>query len=172
MINDKMTAALNDQITKEFYSAYLYMSMASYLEAQDLPGFAKWMRTQAQEELSHATIIFNYVCEQGSRAILGAIEAPTSDFKSLTDVFEHTLEHEKKVTASIHSLVDLAISERDHATKQFLEWFVKEQVEEEATAGTWLGQIKRVGDGNALFMMDKEAGARIFTVPAPLVGKL
>ncbi|MFC1679245.1 ferritin [Elusimicrobiota bacterium] len=172
MIDKKMLKGLNEQITKEYYSAYLYLAMAAYLETQDLPGFAKWMRIQAQEELCHGTIMFNYICEQGERVVLGKIDAPPATFKSLKDVWQRTLDHEKVVTASIHNLVDISIAERDHATKQFLEWFVSEQVEEESTAGTWLGQVKRGGSSEALFMMDKEAGARVFTAPAPLAGKL
>ena len=173
MISKKMVKAINDQITKEYYSAYLYMSMSAYLETQDLPGFAKWMRNQAQEELSHGTIMFNYVCDQGEHVKLGAIAAPQTQFKSLVHVYEETLKHEKVVTASIHKIVDLAIKEKDHATKQFLEWFVQEQVEEEATANSWLGQVKRVAKGgDALFMVDKEAGARVFTPPPALAGKI
>lgn len=172
MLNKKMLAGLNDQVAKEFYSAYLYLSMAAYFEREALPGLAKWMRVQAQEESCHALIFFNYVCEHGAVAVLGALDAPPSEFKSPADVFEMTLAHEKTVTASIHALVDIAIEERDHATKQFLEWFVKEQVEEEASADTLLTQVKRIADGNALFVLDKDAGARMFTLPVPLTGKL
>jgi len=172
MIKDKMLEGLNDQIAKEYYSAYLYLSMAAYLDTQDLPGFAKWMRVQVREELGHGLIMFNYVGEQGSRVTLGSIDAPPADYKSLEDVFNKVLEHEQLVTASIHNLMDIAIDERDHATKQFLEWFVAEQVEEEATASNWLAQARRVGDGNSLFLLDKEAGARAYVVPPQLAGKL
>jgi ferritin len=172
MLDKKMTAALNDQITKEFYSAYLYMSMSAYFEGETLPGLAKWMRTQAQEESCHALMFFNYVCEQGGGVQLGAIKAPASSFKSPVEVLEQTLEHEKAVTASIYKLADLALELRDHATRQFLEWFIKEQVEEEASAGTMRDQLKRVADGNGLFVLDKDAGTRVFAVPVPLVGKI
>ncbi|MBI5209760.1 MAG: ferritin [Elusimicrobia bacterium] len=172
MVDKKMLKALSEQVTKEFYSAYLYMSMASYLEDKVLPGIAKWMRVQAQEESCHALIIFNYICEQGCKAELGAIKAPPSDFKSVTEVFKHTVEHEKLVTASIHAIAELAIALKDHATKQFLEWFIKEQVEEENSSETMLRQVVRLEDEKALFLLDKEAGARLFALPLPLVGKI
>jgi ferritin len=167
-----MAAALNGQIAKEAYSAYLYLSMAGYFENQTLPGMAKWMRTQAQEESCHALMFFNYVCEQGATPVLGAFQAPPSGFKSAQAVFQHTVDHERAVTESIHKLMDLALDLRDHATKQFLEWFVKEQVEEEASASAMLQQVQRVKDGQALFVLDKDAGTRVFTVPVPLVGKI
>jgi len=172
MLSNKMLAGLNDQITKEFYSAYLYMSMAAYFEREALPGLAKWMRVQSQEESCHALIFFNYVCEQNAVVKLGALQAPPSEFKSPADIFEKALAHERFITASINGLVDIALKERDHATKQFLEWFVKEQVEEEASADTLLTQIKRVADGNALFVLDKDAGTRVFVLPVPLTGKI
>lgn len=172
MLDKKMQAALSDQVTKEFYSAYLYMSMASYLEEQVLPGLANWMRVQAREESCHALIFFNYICEQGCVVDLGTIKAPPKDFKSVTDVFQQTLDHERVVTASIHKIADLAISIKDHATKQALEWFVAEQVEEENSADTMLRQAKRLEDDKALFLLDKDAGTRVFVLPAPLTGKV
>lgn len=172
MINDRMLDALNKHITRESYSAYLYMSMCAWLGRQDLPGLSKWMRVQAQEESCHSLIFFNYVNEQGGKIVLGAVAAPPSDFKSPVEVFEKTLAHEREVSAAIHGLVDVAIKENDHATRQFLEWFVKEQVEEEATAQNMLAQLKRIGEGSALFLFDKDAGTRAFAVPPPLVGKL
>ncbi|MFA6317520.1 MAG: ferritin [Elusimicrobiota bacterium] len=172
MLDKKIQAALSEQVTKEFYSAYLYMSMSSYLEDQVLPGLAKWMRIQAQEESCHALIIFNYICEQGCKADLGAIAAPPKDFKSVADVFQRTVEHERLVTASIHAIVDLAVSTKDHATKQFLEWFVKEQVEEENSVETMLRQAKRLQDDKALYLLDKDAAIRVFALPSPLLGKV
>lgn len=170
MISDKMREAINEQIRKEFYSAYLYMSMAAYFEDEALSGFGNWMRLQAQEESCHALILFNYVCEQGGRVSLGAIEAPEKEFKSPLDVFEQTVAHEKKVTASIHELVDIAMGEKDYATNSMLQWFVDEQVEEEAAADGVRTKLARIGDGNGLFMLDKELGARVFTTPSPLAG--
>ncbi|MBI5623559.1 MAG: ferritin [Elusimicrobia bacterium] len=172
MLDKKMQAALGEQATKEFYSAYLYMAMASHLEAQVLPGLAKWMRVQAQEESCHALIFFNYICERGSKVELGVIKAPPKDFKSVTEVFKHTVAHEREVTASIHGIAELAASIKDHATKQFLEWFVAEQVEEENAAETMLRQAARLEDDKALFLLDKEASARVFVLPAPLAGKV
>jgi ferritin len=163
---------LNEQIAKEAYSSYLYLSMAGFFENQTLPGMAKWMRVQAQEESCHVLMFFNYVCEQGSVPVLGALPAPPAGFKSAQDVFQHTVDHERKVTDFINKLMDLALDLRDHATKQFLEWFVKEQVEEEASAGAMLQQVQRVKEGQALFVLDKDAGTRIFAVPVPLVGKI
>lgn len=173
MLSDKMLKAINEQITKEFYSAYLYLSMAGYFEEQTLPGLAKWMRVQAQEESCHAMILFNYVNEQGGKIVLGAIEAPPCEFASVLDVFEKTLAHEKKVTASIYALMDTAVAERDYASRQMLDWFVTEQVEEEQNDNTIIAQLKRIkDDSNAMFLLDKDLGTRIFAVPAPLVGKI
>ena len=172
MLKKKMTDALNGHLVKEFYSAYLYQSMAAYFELKALPGLAKWMRVQAQEESCHGLMFFNYLCEQAAPVRLGAIDAPPNAFKSPAHVMEVTLKHEQQVTAAIHELMDLAIAERDHATKQFLEWFIKEQVEEESTASSLLDQLQRVGDGNGLFILDKEAGTRVFAVPTPLVGRV
>jgi len=172
MLKPKMAAALNEQIVKEFYSAYLYMSMAGYFENKALPGLAKWMRVQAQEESCHALIFFNYVCEQGAAAVLGPVKGVPCEFPSPLGVFEHTLKHEREVTASIDKLVDLALDLRDHATKQFLEWFVAEQVEEEASADNMRQQLERIADGQALFVLDKDAGTRVFALPAPLTGKI
>lgn len=173
MISNKMLQTINEQITKEFYSAYLYLSMAAYFEEQSLQGCAKWMRVQAQEESCHALIFFSYVAEQGARAVLGTIDAPKADFTSVLDIFEKTLAHEQTVTASIHRLMDLAVEERDYATRKLLDWFVEEQVEEEANAGALVAQLKRVkDDSNALFLIDKELMTRTFTLPPPLVGKI
>jgi len=172
MLSEAMTAALNEQITKELYSSYLYLQMAAYLDDQSLPGFATWMKAQAQEEISHAMIFYNYVNERGSRVIVGAIEQPPSEFTSPLDIFEKTLEHEKVVTASINSLMDLAVEERDYATRNRLEWFIGEQVEEESNASDIIGRLGLIGDkGGGLFMLDKELGARVFVMPSPLAGE-
>ena len=169
MIKKAMAEAINDQIKKEFYSAYLYLSMASYFEVKTLPGFATWMRVQAQEETAHAMIFFNYLSSRGEAAILQAIDAPPSKFSSPLAVCKEVLKHEEFVTASIHSLMDLAVKGKDYGTMKFLDWFVEEQIEEEATASTLIGRMELIkDDGNGLFMMDKELGARIFTPPLPL----
>ncbi|MHC4887454.1 MAG: ferritin [Planctomycetota bacterium] len=171
MLSETMRTALNDQITKELYSSYLYLQMAAWAEDQSLAGFGNWLRVQAQEENAHGMILFNYVVERGGLVELGQIDAPGTDFASIKDIFEKTLAHEEFVTASINTLMDLAITEKDHATKARLDWFVSEQVEEEANASDILGKLKLIGDqGDGLFMIDKEMAARVFNVPSPLAG--
>jgi ferritin len=170
MVSEKMQKALNDQITAEFYSAYLYLSMAAYFESLNLGGFANWMRVQTQEELAHGMIIYNHVNERGGRVKLAAIEAPPVEWRSPQHVFEEAYAHEQKVTGRINALVDLAIKESDHATNAFLQWFVTEQVEEELNASTIANQLKIAGNSpNALFMIDRELAARVFTPPPQLV---
>lgn len=167
MLDAKMEKALNDQIVAEMYSAYLYLSMAAYLDGEGLGGFAKWMRAQFQEEQAHALKMFNYVGERGGRVRLGAIEAPPSEWDSPLDVFETTLAHEQMVTGLINKLVDLALELSDHATDNFLRWFVTEQVEEEDSADSIRQQLKLVGsNGQGLLMLDRELSARVFTPPA------
>lgn len=166
MINTKMQEALNGQLNAELYSAYLYLSMAAYFESTNLSGLANWMRVQVQEEQFHAMKFFDYILERGGKVTLGAIEAPPSEWNSPLSVFEATLKHEQKVTGLINDLVYLAREEKDNASEIFLQWFVNEQVEEEDSAGTIVGQIKLIKDSpQALFMMDKEMAQRIFTPP-------
>ncbi len=162
MIGKKMTAALNEQINKELYSAYLYLAMSAQAEEQNLSGFASWFRVQAGEEVEHAMKFFKYLTEQGARVVLDAIAKPPVSFKSPADMFEETLKHEQKVTASIHALVDLAIKENDHATQSFLKWFVDEQVEEEANAADIVAKLRILGkdSGGALLMLDHQLGQR------------
>lgn len=167
MLEAKMERALNDQIVAEMYSAYLYLSMAAYLQSEGLGGFATWMRAQFQEEQMHAFKLFDYVGERGGHVALGAIDAPQTEWESPLAVFEHTLEHERMVTGRINALVDLARDLSDHATDNFLRWFVGEQVEEEDTADSIRQQLKLIGDnGQGLLMLDRELGARVFTPPA------
>jgi len=162
MINEKVEKALNDQVNAEMYSSYLYLSMSAYYESIDLPGFAQWMKAQAQEEMLHTMKMYDYVIERGGRMVFAAIDAPPAEWKSSLDAFSYTLEHEQMVTGLINHLVDIAIAESDHATNIFLQWFVSEQVEEEATVTGVLQQLKMVGDhGHGLFMMDRELGARV-----------
>lgn len=165
MLSEKMEKALNDQIQAEIYSAYLYLSMEAYFESINLGGFASWMQVQYQEEMSHAMKFYGFINERGGRVVLQAIDAPPSQWDSPLAVFEATLEHEQKVTARINDLVDVAIAERDHATNNFLQWFVAEQVEEEDSANGVVEQIKLVGDAG-LFLLDRELGQRTFTPPA------
>jgi len=169
MLSKKMLAALSDQITKELYSSYLYLQMAAWFEDQSLKGFANWMRMQVKEEDAHGMILFNYVCERGGIVDLGAIDKPPSDYASPLDVFEKVLAHEQKVTGFINDLMDLAISEKDHATKNRLDWFVDEQVEEESNATDLVGKLKLIGkDSKGLLMLDKDLSARVFVIPSPL----
>ncbi len=167
MIAKKIEDALNQQVAAEFYSAYLYLSMSAFLESIDLPGFATWMRVQYQEEVSHAEKMFDHVIERDGRAAVRAWEAPPAEWKSVLDIFETAYAHEQKVTGLINDMVNLALSEKDHATYNFLQWFVNEQVEEEASAKAIVQQLKLLGDSKGgLFMIDRELGRRTFTPPA------
>ena len=167
MLKKTMQDALNAQMNAEIYSAYLYFSMSAYFESVNLKGFANWMRVQAQEEMMHAMKFYDYVLERGGRVMAAGIDAPQTDWDSPLAVFEHTYEHEQKVTSLIHALVDLAVKEKDHATSNFLQWFVGEQVEEEASADAVVQQMKLAADApHALFMLDKEYGQRVFQAPA------
>jgi ferritin len=170
MIKEKVQEALNEQIKWEFYSAYLYLSMAAYFASVNLPGFANWMKVQAQEELVHAMKLFDFVNERGGKVTLAAVEAPPSEWDSPLAVFEATYEHEQIVTGRINALVDLAVAESDHATNQMLQWFVTEQVEEESSADEMVQKLKLVGkEGGGLFMLDRELAQRVF-VPPPAAG--
>ena len=161
MISKKMTAAINDQINKEMYSAYLYLSMSAYASEQNLDGLASWMKLQAQEEMGHAMKFYGYLQEQEAAVKLKAIDAPPTSFASPVKIFQDSLAHEKKVTASIHKLVDLARAEKDYASEIMLQWFVTEQVEEEATAAGILAKLKQIGaDPRGLYLIDRELGAR------------
>lgn len=164
MISEKLQDALNEQVNKELFSSYLYLSMATYFDSNNWKGMSTWMRYQAQEELFHAMKFINYIEEAGGRVKLDKIEQPQHDWDSPTDVYQASYDHECFISQSINKIVDLAIKESDHATNNMLKWFVDEQVEEEATAQEILEKLKLVGDnGVALFMIDKELGAR----PAP-----
>ena len=166
MLKKELTDALNDQINKEIYSAFLYMSMSGYTNDLVLKGFANWFMVQYHEEMFHAMKLYEYVQSQGETVVLKTVEAPPSTFSSPLDAFEKTLAHEQVVTQSINDLMDLAIEHRDHATKIFLEWYVTEQVEEEDTASDMIAQLKMIGDdAHALLMMDRELAGRAANVP-------
>lgn len=167
MLNEKVSDAFNSQLNAELYSAYLYLSMEAYFESIDLSGFAKWMRAQAQEELMHAMKFYDYIVLRGGRVSLSSIDKPQFEWDSALVVFEHVFAHEQKVTGLINNLVDLSIKESDHASTNFLQWYVAEQVEEEETASGVLQRIKLAGDSKSgLFMLDSELGKRVFTPPA------
>ena len=161
MLSKTMEDALNEQINKELYSAYLYLSMAAYCESVSLPGFAHWMRAQAQEEQEHAMKLYDFVFEQGGRVVLKAIDAPPVEFESPMAVFSSTLEHEQKVTAFIDALYSLAVEEKDHASQVHLQWFISEQVEEEKSASQILERLNLVDDkAQSLVMVDRHLASR------------
>jgi ferritin len=167
MIDQKMQEALNKQLNAELYSSYLYLSMAAYFLSVNLGGFANWMRVQTQEEAMHAMKFYDYINERGGRVLLQPVEAPPSEWDSPLAVFEHIYSHEQAVTGMINKLVDLAIKASDHATSNFLQWFVSEQVEEEASADEVVQKLRLVGDDpGALFMIDRELAQRVFVAPA------
>ena len=149
------------------YSSYLYLSMESFFRSKNLSGFANWMKVQAQEEMAHAMKIYDFIDERGGRIVLKAIDGPPTEWDSPLAVFEAVYEHEQKVSGLINDLVDLAIKEKDHATNSFLQWFVSEQVEEEASADAAVQQLKMVEKApGRMFMLDRELGQRVFTPPA------
>jgi ferritin len=161
MINKKMEKAINEQINKEFYSAYLYLAMAAQCENLGLKGFGNWFKVQYTEELSHALKFFDYVSEQGGRVELASIKQPPVEFKSPLAMFEQSYKHEQYVTQSIHGLVDLAIKEGDHATHSMLKWFVDEQVEEEANALENITKLKMIGpSGSGVLYLDGKLAKR------------
>ena len=163
MIKEKMLNALNEQINAEQYSSLLYLSMSAYFSNLGLPGFANWMYIQFQEEMTHANKFFKYVIERGGKVELKSIAQMPVEFNGVIDVFEKTQAHEQHVTALINNLVDIAIEERDHACQSFLKWFVDEQVEEEANVQEILDTLKLInGQGNGIFMLDREMRQRVF----------
>jgi len=167
MITKKIEQAFNRQINAETYSAYLYWSMSAALESMNLPGFANWMRVQAQEEMTHAAKFYDHIIERAGTVALTAIEGPPTSWNDVKAVIEGTLEHEQHVTALINGLMDLALQEKDHAAAMFLQWFVTEQVEEEAAAMEVLGKLEIAGStAGGLYLLDKEMAGRVFTPPA------
>jgi ferritin len=161
MLNKKVEEAINEQIKNELYSGYLYLSMSAYFEANNLPGFARWMRLQAEEEQEHALKFFDFVNDRGGRVVLHAIDQPPVEFESALAIFEQTLEHEQKVTSLIHQLYELALEQNDYPSQVMLQWFIDEQVEEEKNATEIVDTLKMVGDqGQALVMLDRALGRR------------
>jgi len=165
-MDEKMVESLNSQLNAEMYSAYLYLSMGAYFEDLDLGGFANWMRVQAQEEMTHAMKIHDFIIQRGDRVTLTKIEAPPTEWESPVNAFEHVYKHEQKVTGLINQLVNLALSLGDHATNNFLQWFVAEQVEEEESSSGVLKKVKMANDSlSGMLMLDNELSQRIFTPP-------
>jgi ferritin len=168
MMNKKIKKALNNQVNAELYASYLYLSMCAWFEAKSLTGFASWMRVQVQEEMFHAIKIFDYIHDRNGEVVLEALAKPESGWDSPLAVIESALKHEQKVTAMINDLVNCALEEHDHAANQFLQWYVAEQVEEEANFGTVLDRLRLVGnDSSGLFALDLEMAKRVFVPPAP-----
>lgn len=170
MLSQKIQDALNEQINAELWSAYLYLSMGMFCEDKGLPGVANWFRIQFKEEQAHAEIFMNYIVRRGGRVILKPIDAvPTEGWATTTDLFRATLEHEQKVTALINNIYALAEDERDYATRDQLNWFVNEQVEEEEAAQDLINKFSLIGsDGPGLYTLDRELATRVYNVPAPL----
>ena len=160
MLSPKLQEALNAQLNAEYYSSYLYLSMAAYFDDANLPGFANWMKVQSREELGHAMKFYDHIADRRGRVALRAIEAPPTQWKSPLAAFEDALKHEQKVTGLINDLVKLAASEGDSAADVFLQWFVAEQVEEEKSADEMVQKLKLVGDSAQILMLDQAAGQR------------
>ena len=161
MLSTKIQKALNDQINAEFVAAYIYLSMSAYFTSVNLNGFASWMLAQAQEEMGHAMRIYNFVNDREGKIQLKQVAAPPATWKTPLDAFQAAYAHEQKVTGMIYDIVDLSLKERDHATNSYMQWFVNEQVEEEATASDVVNKLKLVGDdANGLFLLDRDLGTR------------
>ena len=163
MLNQKMEKAIVDQINEEFYSAYLYLSMSAYFHGKGLQGFGHWMYVQYQEELTHAQKFFKYVYERDGKITLSGINTPASEWKSVLEVFETTLKHEQHITSCIYRLVDVALEVRDHGSHSFLQWYVNEQVEEEANLRNLIDQLKLMeASKEGLYHLDKQLATRVF----------
>jgi ferritin len=160
-MDKKLEKAFNDQIKNELYSAYLYLSMAAYFEAHNLPGFGHWMKVQFKEETSHGMKMFEFLNDRGVKVELQSIPQPPTEFKSALEIFEETLKHEKKVTALINALYDVAAKVDDKAAQVFLQWFINEQVEEEKNAQQIVDTLRAIkAEGPALIMLDRELARR------------
>ena len=166
MISEKLQQAINNQINREFFSEYLYLSMAGHCMTINMDGIANHFMVQAQEEHQHALKFFNFVHDRGGRVTLEALDKPKSTFSNLAEVFEEAMAHEHMVSRAINELMDIGIKENDHAVISFLKWFVDEQVEEESTVSKLLHKIKLIGDdGHGLLMIDNELSQKKFVAP-------
>jgi ferritin len=165
MISDAMRTRMNEQINRELYSAYLYLSLSAHAERVNLKGTAAWFMAKHGEEMAHALKMYRYLLDQDAAVELSSVSAPPASPDGVMAMFEGTLAHEREVTAAIHGLVDQALSEKDHATNIFLQWFVTEQIEEEATVNDIIGRLRLFGDqGQGLLMIDNELGAAAKTM--------
>ncbi len=171
MLNAKVEKAINDQINAELYSSYLYVAMSNHCSQINLPGAAHWMRMQAVEELTHVSKFSDYINDRQGTVTLGAIDAPPSSWDSPIAIFEESYNHEVMVSGMINALVDVAMSVSDHATVNFLQWFVGEQVEEEASVDEIVQKLKLVGQADGgIFMIDRELAGRALTLPPGTLG--
>ena len=173
MLSEKLTDALNEQVNWEMYSSYLYLSMSAYAEGANMKGTANWLYVQAQEEMAHAIHMYQYILDRGSAPKLAAIDEPDASFSGLRDVFEKVYAHEQKVTARINNIATLALAENDHATYQFIMWYVNEQVEEEGNDTGILAKLDLIGDNTGqLINFDADMAARVYNNPFPTDAKL
>ena len=168
MMSQNLTKALSEQVTAEYYSAYLYLSMSACADQMGLKGAAHWLYLQAKEEMAHGTNMYQYILERGEKPTFGEIEAPPADFSGLKEIFEKTLEHEQLVTQRINAIATMAMQANDHACYQFIMWYVSEQVEEEASAADILSKSQMIGDNKGLLLtLDAELATRTFVNPFP-----
>ncbi len=166
MLNESMQKALNKQINYEFYSSQLYLSMSAYFNSVDLDGFAHWMRIQYREEVYHAMKLLDFIHTRDGRVKLDTIEEPKFEWESPLHAFQDTYEHERSITVRINELVAKSIRDNDHATQNFLQWYIAEQVEEEASAKSVMGKLKLAGNSNsAVLLLDQEMGKRLLSIP-------
>lgn len=167
MLSKKVIELLNDQVNKEFYSAYLYLDMANYYKDQSLDGFYNWYKIQAQEERDHAMLFMEYLQQNGQSVTLEAIAKPDKEFKEFIDPLKAGAEHERFVTDLIHAIYDAAYQDKDFRTMQFLDWFVKEQAEEEENADNMVSKFELFGsDAKGLYMLDSELAGRTYSAPS------
>ena len=167
-LSEKMQQALNGQINAEMYSSHLYLAMSAYFESLDLPGFANWMRIQAQEETLHVDKLFSFIVERGGRVQLEAIDKPPAEWQSPLDAFTASFQHEQQITILINNLVGVAEDEKDRASESFLRWFVDEQVEEESSVDSVVKMLRMSeGQAAAMFMLDRELATRVVSPPTP-----
>ncbi|WP_058304055.1 ferritin [Gorillibacterium timonense] len=161
MVSEELLEKLNDQMNFEFFSSHAYLALAAYCASESWEGFSNWFVRQAEEEQAHGMKIFNFINDLGKRATISGMESPKNDTHSVLEAFESAYAHEQEVTRRIYALSDIALNEREHATYQFLKWFIDEQVEEESTVDSIVQRLRRIGnDGNALFILDAELGKR------------
>lgn len=164
MLSEKLLTKLNEQITHEYYSAHYYLAMAAYFKKEDLDGFANFFIVQAEEERFHAMKFFDFINDQGKEAVITGFKDPKRDFSSAEEIFSLALEHEELVSSLINELMNIAQEEKHYPSISFLQWFIDEQVEEEASMSKLLNQVKRVGEtGHGILMLDRELAARTFT---------